>query len=74
MENVLPVAQVDETFSAGVAREITEMTIDELFKQLQGGINRKPRRGRDKAHNHFLTIIKIKKPITAKFERLNGLI
>jgi IS5 family transposase len=35
--------------------------IDELFKQLQGKIGRKPRCNRDKAHNLFLAIIKKKK-------------
>ena len=44
------------------AREITETIIDELFKQLQGQINRKPRCNRDKARNLFLAIIKKKKP------------
>ena len=44
------------------ARETTEKIIDELFKQLQGKINRKPRCNRDKARNLFLAIIKKKKP------------
>jgi len=44
------------------ARETTEKVIDELFKQLQGKIDRKPRCNRDKAHNLFLAIIKKKKP------------
>ena len=44
------------------ARETTEKVIDELFKQLQGKIGRKPRCNRDKAHNLFLAIIKKKKP------------
>jgi IS5 family transposase len=44
------------------AREVTEKIIDELFKQLQGKINRKPRCNRDKARNLFLSIIKKKKP------------
>lgn len=44
------------------SRETTEKLIDELFKQLQGKIDRKPRCNRDKAHNLFLAIIKKKKP------------
>ena len=44
------------------SRETTEKVIDELFKQLQGKIGRKPRCNRDKAHNLFLAIIKKKKP------------
>jgi hypothetical protein len=36
--------------------------IDELFKQLQGKINRKPRCNRDKARNRFLAVIKKKRP------------
>jgi hypothetical protein len=44
------------------AREVTEKIIDDLFKQLQGKINRKPRCNRDKARNLFLSIIKKKKP------------
>jgi len=43
------------------SREITEKTIDELFKQVQGKIARKPRCNSVKAHNRFLTIIKKKK-------------
>jgi hypothetical protein len=44
------------------AREVTETIIDELFKQLQGKIDRKPRCNRDKARNLFLAVIKKKKP------------
>jgi len=44
------------------ARELTETIIDELFKQLQGKIDRKPRCNRDKARNLFLAVIKKKKP------------
>ena len=44
------------------SRETTEKVIDELFKQLQGKISRKPRCNRDKAHNLFLALIKKKKP------------
>jgi IS5 family transposase len=40
------------------ARETTEKIIDELFKQLQGKIKRKPRYNPDKARNLFLAIIK----------------
>ena len=43
------------------SRETTEKVIDELFKQLQGIIPRKPRCNSIKAHNLFLAIIK-KKP------------
>ena len=48
------------------ARETTEKTIDELFKQLQGKIHRKPRCNRDKARNRFLAIIKKKRPKRAE--------
>ena len=48
------------------ARETTEEIIDELFKQLQGKINRKPRCNRDKARNRFLAIIKKKRPRRAE--------
>ena len=44
------------------ARGITEKVIDELFKQLQSKIDRKPRCNRDKARNLFLAISKKKKP------------
>jgi hypothetical protein len=44
------------------SRETTEKVIDELFKQLQGKIHRKPRCYCAKAHNLFLVIIKKKKP------------
>jgi hypothetical protein len=44
------------------SRETTEKVIDELFKQLQGTIPRKPRCNCIKAHNIFLAIIKKKKP------------
>jgi hypothetical protein len=44
------------------AREVTEIIIDNLFKQLQGKIDRKPRCNRDKARNLFLAVIKKKKP------------
>ncbi|NBO66330.1 MAG: IS5/IS1182 family transposase, partial [Acidobacteria bacterium] len=44
------------------SRETTEKVIDELFKQLQGIIPRKPRCNSIKAHNLFLAIIKKKKP------------
>jgi hypothetical protein len=44
------------------SRETTEKVIDELFKQLQGKIPRKPRCNSVKAHNLFLVIIKKKKP------------
>ncbi len=44
------------------SRETTEKVIDELFKQLQGKIPRKPRCNSIKAHNLFLVIIKKKKP------------
>ena len=44
------------------SRETTEKVIDELFKQLQGKIPRKPRCNSVKAHNLFLAIIKKKKP------------
>jgi hypothetical protein len=43
-----------------VAREVTETIIDELFKQLQGKIARKPRSNRDKARNLFIAVIKKK--------------
>jgi hypothetical protein len=42
------------------ARELTETIIDELFKQLQGKIARKPRSNRDKARNLFIAVIKKK--------------
>jgi IS5 family transposase len=58
----LRLLNVGEAFSAGVARETTKAIIDELFKQLKGKINRKPRCNRDKARNRFLTIIKQKRP------------
>ena len=58
----LRLLNVGEAFSAGVARELTETIIDELFKQLQGKIDRKPRCNRDKARNLFLAVIKKKKP------------
>ena len=48
------------------AREATEEIIDELFKQLQGKISRKPRCNREKAHNRFLSIIKKKRPKRAE--------
>jgi IS5 family transposase len=48
------------------ARETTEKIIDELYKQVQGKINRKPRCNRDKARNLFLAIIKKKKPKKAE--------
>jgi hypothetical protein len=44
------------------SRETTEKVIDELFKQYQGKIPRKPRCNSVKAHNLFLVIIKKKKP------------
>jgi IS5 family transposase len=44
------------------SRETTEKVNDELFKQLQGKIGRKPRCNLDKAHHLFLAIIKKKKP------------
>jgi hypothetical protein len=44
------------------SRETTEKVIDELFKQLQGKIPRKPRCNSAKAHHLFLVIIKKKKP------------
>jgi hypothetical protein len=44
------------------SRDTTERVIDELFKQLQGKIARKPRCNSVKAHNLFLVIIKKKKP------------
>ena len=44
------------------SRDTTERVIDELFKQLQGKIARKPRCNSVKAHKLFLTIIKKKKP------------
>jgi hypothetical protein len=44
------------------SRVTTEKVIDELFKQLQGKILRKPRCNSVKAHNLFLVIIKKKKP------------
>jgi hypothetical protein len=44
------------------SRDTTERVIDELFKQLQGKIARKPRCNSVKAHNLFLIIIKKKKP------------
>jgi IS5 family transposase len=44
------------------SRETTEKVIDELFKQLQGKIPRKPRCNSVKAHNLFLVIINKKKP------------
>jgi IS5 family transposase len=43
------------------SRETTEKVIDELFKQLQGTIHRKPRCNSIQAHHRFLVIIK-KKP------------
>lgn len=43
------------------ARTVTETIIDELFKQLKGKVNRKPRCGRDMARNHFLACIKKKR-------------
>ncbi|QPN69183.1 IS5 family transposase [Synechococcus sp. CBW1108] len=52
------------------AREATEKIIDELFKQLQGKINRKPRCNRDKARNRFLAIIKKKKPKSAEIREV----
>ena len=48
------------------ARETTEKVIDELFKQLQGKIPRKPRCNSVKAHSLFLVIIKKKKPSREK--------
>jgi IS5 family transposase len=44
------------------SRETTEKVIDEMFKQYQGKIPRKPRCNSFKAHNLFLVIIKKKKP------------
>ena len=44
------------------SRDTTERVIDELFKELQGKIARKPRCNSVKAHNLFLVIIKKKKP------------
>jgi hypothetical protein len=44
------------------SRETTEKVIDELFKEYQGKIPRKPRCNSVKAHNLFLVIIKKKKP------------
>jgi hypothetical protein len=58
----LRLPNVDDAFSAGVAREVTETIIDKLFKQLKGKIDRKPRCSRDKARNLFLAFIKKKKP------------
>ncbi len=52
------------------AREATEKIIDELFKQLQGKINRKPRCNRDKARNRFLAIIKKKRPKCAEIREV----
>ena len=44
------------------SRETAEKVIDELFKQLQETIPRKPRCNCIKAHNLYLAIIKKKKP------------
>ena len=44
------------------SRDTTERVIDELFKQLQGKIARKPRCNSVKTHKLFLVIIKKKKP------------
>ena len=44
------------------SRETTEKVIDELFKQLQSKIPRKPRCTTIQAHHRFLGIIKKKKP------------
>jgi hypothetical protein len=44
------------------SRETTEKVIDELFKQLQSKIPRKPRCNTIQAHHRFLGIIKKKKP------------
>jgi IS5 family transposase len=57
----LRLLNVGEVLSAVVAREVTEATIDELLKQLQGKIDRKSRCKRDKARNFFLAISKNKK-------------
>lgn len=43
------------------ARAVTELIIDELFKQLKGKVGRKPLCRRDMAHNHFLACIKKKR-------------
>lgn len=51
------------------ARETTEKIIDELFKQLQGKITRKPRCNRDNARNRFLAIIKKKRPRRAEIRK-----
>ncbi|MEB3209497.1 MAG: hypothetical protein VKK63_11375 [Synechococcus sp.] len=52
------------------AREVREKIIDELFKPLQGKINRKPRCNRDKARNRFLAIIKKKRPKCAEIREV----
>jgi len=54
------------------SRETTEKDIDELFKQLQGKIPRKPRCNSVKAHNLFLVIIKRKSQAVRRSGRRNA--
>lgn len=49
----LRLLNVDEVFSAGVARETTEAVINELFKQDLNWHGRKPRCNQDKVRKSF---------------------
>lgn len=62
----LRLLNVGEAFSAGVVRETSELVIDKMFRELRGGITRRPRCNRDKARNLFLPFIKKMKPKKAE--------
>ena len=58
----LSLLNVDEVFSEGVAREVTEVLIDSMYKQVRESFDHKPRTYRKQARQQFLAVAKRKRP------------
>ena len=65
----LSLLNVDEVFSEGVARELTEALIDAMHSQVRDTFGHKPRTHRKQARQQFLAVAKKKKPRINKIRK-----
>ncbi len=65
----LSLLNVDEVFSKGVAREVTEKLIDAMHPPLSECFGHKPHTYRKKASRQFLEVAKKKRPRISKIRK-----
>ena len=65
----LSLLNVDEVFSEGVAREMTETLIDVMHSQVRDAFGHKPRTHRKQARQQFLAVAKKKRPRINKIRK-----